>query len=208
MKKIALLYSVLFINCAKPEDWVLNLSSQIISILSIIVTAWIAITAINKSAKKNRVEKTYDGMLETIIELFQTLHEIIGLLWKVSQKGHVFKMPDYTEIETGYVRYWREIEPLQKRTDALHSRRNLLLPSDLNEHFNRIIEQINEARNFAIDATPENGKNHKEIEKCVRDAIHNYNIALNCARKYSGIDKLDKISFQDSKELLGKENQR
>lgn len=172
-----------------------------VSIVGIVATAAVAIYTIRSSAKESKIKSVFDQMVDTIVEQFQALHETLNLLCKVANKVHISKIPDGTIVETGYDRYWREIETIAKRTNAIRSRKELFFPDEVTKCVNKVIVAVNEASELAKTAKADARHEHKDLLKKYEEAVGHFDAALNCVRKYLGTDKLTKLSSKDSESL-------
>lgn len=172
---------------------ILQILEPITPILGILITTLVSIFTIRKTAEASRVSNIHNEMLQCIIDSVVNIRKVSILLDDISRKASYFRIPGREFIETAYDRYWREIQNLSKEFNINQSKQKFVLPKNLYERMQKLIDKLNEARNEAKCLKPNNnnvypdtqtlGEILKEINSLYVDFVHE-------ARVYVGVDAL------------------
>ncbi len=92
-------------------QWIVQMS---ISVVAVGIPAIIAVVAIRKTARENRLSNVHHYMTDCIIDSIQIIKKPLGLLEDISNKVFYIKIPERDFIETAYDRYWREIKSISE----------------------------------------------------------------------------------------------
>jgi len=178
---------------------ILTTLEPIVPILGILVTTLVSIIAIRKTAEANRVSNVHNEMLQCIIGSVVNIRKISILLDGIFRKSSYFRMPEQEFIETAFTRYWREIQNISEDFNIMQSKQKFVLPKELYEKMQKIIDQLNESSEEAKNLAPDNnniypdttrlGEILKKINSLYVDFVHE-------ARNRVGVDALKPFSIR------------
>ncbi len=123
----------------------------------------------------------------------------------ISRKVFYARVPENKFIETAYARYWREIQNLSQEFDINQSKQKFVLPKELYEKMQRLIDKINKAREVAKHLTPDGNNVYPDTEglkPIIKEINSLYVDFVHTARNYLGVDKLKPFSMRQER-ILG-----
>ena len=142
-----------------------------------IVTASIAIYAIWRTAKEARISNTHKELISCLAETLFLLNQVIDLLDDVANHVIYRSISEKDTIGTAFDRYWTQLGELSKKFRKNQSKQRLIMPRPLYELVQIVVEKVNEARQYARDAQPDENylyPNTEELAKAVNDASTAY----------------------------------
>lgn len=172
---------------------ILQVLGPITPILGILITTLVSIVAIRKTAEANRISNIHNEMLQCIIDSVVNIRKVSILLDDISKKASYFRIPGHEFIETAYDRYWQEIQNISNEFNINQSKQKFVLPKNLYERMQKLIDKLNEARNEAKCLKPDKNNaypNTQGLEKILKEINALYVDFVHEARVYIGVDAL------------------
>jgi hypothetical protein len=178
--------------------------------IGIALTTGVAIYSIRRTVEEMRLSNIHVEMCACLVDTVRVVHESITLLDGIARKACYNKIPEEEFIENAYTRYWREIGKLSDQYKSIQAKQKLIFPSNLYEEINGVIKKLNEARESARYAAPD--QNHiypdtSDLQQAVSNAATAYRNFVNLSRIYLGTDKIKPFAIESELELKDKENQ-
>ena len=182
-----------------------------ISILGILVTTFVAIYSIRKTAEANRVSTVHNEMVQCVIDSIIKMRMTRTLLNEVANKVSYYRFPENELIETAYTRYWREIQTISTEFETIQAKQMFVFPKDLYEKMQTLINKTNEARDKAKHYNPETN-NFTPGNNSLSEIIKQMNIIyvdfVNDARRYIGASALTPMSVNNEQILKVEETKK
>lgn len=174
-------------------DWQMSWLETLISLLGIIATTVVAIVTIRKTGEENRLSDIHSEMRECLVESIRHLTCALNLLDDVANKVTYSMFPGDRIVETAYARFWREINDISGKMAELLPRNRLLLPRELLDDLNVLVDQLNEARGLAKYVEPNDLHVYPDttaLRQAVDQTGASYRHFINRCRQYIGSDRL------------------
>lgn len=179
-------------------------NESLVSMAGILMTTLMALISIRKTAEANRVSNIHMKMTSCLVDTVAILGELISLLDDIDRHVIYENVSGSSVIETAYIRYWKKIGPFSKRFKEIQAMQKLVFPKKLYDGIQELIKEMNEARNFAKYAEPNNNNIYpdtNELRNAVNKASLSYRKFVNDARLYLGTNTLAPI-VKKSEEIL------
>lgn len=173
---------------------VLKSLTPIISLIGIVVAAYVAIVNIRKAAHETRASRTHSKMIETLQENISIFRRALMLLDAVSNKIIHTNRREEVNDENAVDRYWKEIDELTKRYENVAPQSQLFLPIELFKLSKRILKGLNQARNIIDSTNPTSPETDTtELKKIVGTINKDYFKFLEDSRSVIGTNILGSI---------------
>lgn len=182
--------------------------SSIPGIIGIVVTAYVAIRSIKKTAEENRVSAVHASMCTTLIETTALLSKVLRVLREVAANKHYRTSTSGEFIETAYDRYWKVVEIIPMDYRKLVSQHRLYLPDELWQKLRKIHRTMNEAKEAVEGVKPDENHiypNTDEVRAVADKAEKLFDEFINLARAYIGPDRQTPLTETRAVELFPKE---
>lgn len=179
------------------------------AILGILVTTFVAIYSIRKTAEANRVSTVHNEMVQCVIDSIVKMRMIRNLLNEVANRVSYYRLPENELIETAFVRYWREIQPITTEFKIIQAKQMFVFPKSLYEKMQNLIHKINEARDKAEHYNPASDtftSGDNDLSEYIKEINNIYVDFVNDARRYVGASALVPISVNKEQILQVEEN--
>ena len=166
-----------------------------VSVISIVVTAFIAIRKIRQTAESQRVSAMHDRMSSCMIETFQLTRKLFLLLSDVA-KGVVYVERETREKTTAkttaYDRFTQTHRKIAPQFDDLTPQHEILFPEEAFRITSKLYDAFNDAIELAYDKKPINGiyPDTNDLESRVETVYNVYKECLEIYRKYMGSNAL------------------
>jgi len=182
-------------------QWIFQI---LISLVAIAIPAIVAIFAIRKTAKENRISSVHNYMVDCIIDSIRNIKRPLKLLESISNKVFYESVPEGNFIETAYDRYWREIKPISEEFSIIQNKQKFLLPKKLYRIMQKLIDRLNKAREESKHLVPKNKvyPDTEDLKKIIKEANKLYVEFVNTARGFIGIDNLTSLKNNNIGNIL------
>lgn len=173
-------------------------------ILCILVTTWVAIYSIRKTAEANRVSSVHNEMVQCIIDGIIKMRRVRNLLNDIANKVSYYRLPEHEFIETAYNRYWREIQTISIEFNLIQAKQMFIFPKKLYEKMQTLINKTNEAKEEAKNYNPQTNNftpGDNRLNKIIKEINSIYVDFVNDARRYIGASALPPISVKNEEIL-------